>query len=161
MWSRLDDLRRANAADIPAIMEIERQPGYDRLVGRWNEQEHHRNLSTPGYLYLVLDDANGRPQAFVALSGMGSSSGDVMINRFIVRDPGTGVGSALLARLIRLVFEGSPARRLMLRVATYNERAIHVYRQAGFREERLLPKGGRRPDGAQVDLMLMSLAWAD
>jgi RimJ/RimL family protein N-acetyltransferase len=159
MWSRLDDLRRANAADIPAIMEIERQPGYDLLVGRWSEQEHHRNLAKPGYLYLVHDDAQGSPAAFFALSGLGNHDGDTMMNRMILRHTGQGLGTRLLPRVMRLVFEGFGARKFWLRVAPYNERAIRLYRHCGFQDEKLLPKAGRRPDGQQIDLLLMSIDW--
>jgi RimJ/RimL family protein N-acetyltransferase len=159
MWSRLDDLRRANAADIEAIMEIERQPGYERLVGRWTRAEHERNLAQPGFFYLVHNDAEGRPDAFFALSGLGNHDGDAWMNRMILRDPGQGLGSKLLPRVMQLVFEGFGAQKFWLRVAPYNERAIRLYRQCGFHDEKLLPKAGRRPDGEQIDLLLMSIEW--
>ncbi|MCV3766271.1 GNAT family N-acetyltransferase [Rhizobium sp. TRM95796] len=159
MWSRLGDLRRANAADIDGIMDIERQPDYDRLVGRWTRIEHERNLARPGYVYLVHDDAEGRPVAFFALSGLGNHDGDAMMNRMILRHPGRGLGSRLLPRVMRLVFEGFGARKFWLRVAPYNERAIRLYRHCGFQDEKLLPKAGRRPDGEQIDLLLMSIDW--
>jgi RimJ/RimL family protein N-acetyltransferase len=159
MWSRLDDLRRANAADIAAIMEIERQPGYERLVGRWTRSEHERNLALPGFFYLVHDDEFGAPSAFFALSGLGNHDGDVMMNRMILRDPGQGLGLRLLPRIMRLVFEGFGAQKFRLRVAPYNERAIRLYRHCGFQDEKMLPKAGRRPDGEQIDLLLMSVDW--
>jgi RimJ/RimL family protein N-acetyltransferase len=48
---------------------------------------------------------------------------------------------------------------MWLRVAPYNERAVRLYRQCGFQDEKLLVKGGRRPDGEQIDLLLMSIDW--
>jgi RimJ/RimL family protein N-acetyltransferase len=162
MWTKQTFFRRAHAADIPAIMEIERQPGYERLVGRWTEAEHLRNISSPGYLYLVHDGTDAVPEAFVALSGLGDKSGDVMINRMIVRTPGKGTGSAFLRVLIATLFEGSPTYRLWLRVLPENQRALRLYRAQGFREERILPGGGRLVDGSRVDLILMSIereAW--
>jgi RimJ/RimL family protein N-acetyltransferase len=159
MWSRLDDIRRARASDIPAIMEIERQPGYERLVGRWTQTEHERNLAQPGFFYLVHDDERGVPSAFFALSGLGHHEGDAMMNRMILRDPGRGLGSRLLPPVMRLVFEGFGARKFWLRVAPYNERAIRLYHHCGFRDEKVLPKAGRRPDGEQIDLLLMAIDW--
>jgi RimJ/RimL family protein N-acetyltransferase len=159
MWSDNRDLRRATAADIPIIMEIERQPEFDKYVGRWNETEHQNNIANPGYLYLVLDGSEGLPIAFAALSGMGDAKGEITLNRMIVRNPGHGLGKILLPRIMQLVFDGLPASRMLLRVATYNDRAIRVYRSLGFTDEKLLPKAGRRPDGMQVDLMLMSIDW--
>lgn len=159
MWSRLQDLRRANAADIGAIMEIERQPGYERLVGRWTRAEHERNLAQPGFFYLVHDGAEGLPDAFFALSGLGNHNGDTVMNRMILRNPGQGLGARLLPQVMRLVFEGFGARKFLLRVAPYNDRAIRLYRHCGFRDEKILPKAGRRPDGEQIDLLLMSIDW--
>ena len=157
MWSDQTDLRRATAADIPSIMEIERQPGFDQLVGRWSEAEHLHNISHAGYLYLVLDGMEGLPIAFAALSGLGDGKGEVMMNRMIVRRPGEGTGRRMLERILELVFDCAPTDTLFLRVATYNERAIHVYRSLGFEQRTVLPSAGRRPDGVQVDLLLMAL----
>ena len=35
----------ATPADIPAIMAIERSPGFDSLVGRWSAEEHAAELA--------------------------------------------------------------------------------------------------------------------
>jgi RimJ/RimL family protein N-acetyltransferase len=161
VWTQQTILRRASAADIPDIMEIERQPGYERLVGRWDEAQHLHNISMPGFLYFVHDDDDGRPIAFAALSGLGHPSGDVLINRMIVRKPGIGTGKIFLLTIMRLAFEGAPTLRLWLRVLPDNLRARHVYKTAGFRDEKMLPGGGMLPDGKQVDLMLMSIDWED
>jgi diamine N-acetyltransferase len=159
MWTKQTIFRRARAADIPAIMEIERQPGYERLVGRWSADEHVRNISTPGYLYLVHDDDSGLPDAFAALSGLGHGDGNVLINRMIVRTPGQGTGTIVLKALMQLAFEGAPTRRLWLRVLPDNLRAQHVYRSQGFADERVLANAGTRPDGVRVNLLVMSIGW--
>jgi diamine N-acetyltransferase len=161
IWTRQTILRRASAADIPMIMEIERQPGYEQFVGRWNEDEHLRNISNPGYLYLVHDGDEGLPIAFAALSGIGDASGDVLLNRMIVRTPGIGTGQLFLKAIMTAMFEGAPTYRLWLRVVPENTRALHVYRSHGFAEEKLLPQAGRRPDGKMVDLLLMSITRED
>ena len=41
-------LRRATSDAIPAIMAIERQPGYDAVLGQWNAQRHAQLLDDPG-----------------------------------------------------------------------------------------------------------------
>ncbi len=161
VWTQQTILRRASAADIPAIMEIERQPGYERLVGRWDEAQHIHNISKPGFLYFVHDDSRAVPIAFAALSGLGHPDGDVLINRMIVRRPGLGTGTIFLRALMRLAFEGAPTLRLWLRVLPDNLRAQHVYRAQGFRDEAVLPNAGMRPDGVRVDLLLMSIQYED
>jgi RimJ/RimL family protein N-acetyltransferase len=161
IWSQQTVLRRASAADIPAIMDIERQPGYDQLVGRWSAEQHLENISKPGFLYFVHDDSEGTPIAFAALSGMGDSKGEVLINRLMVRTPGTGIGKVFLREIMTVAFEGAPTSRLWLRVRPENERALRLYRAQGFAEEKLLPQAGTTPDGRRVDLMLMSISYED
>jgi RimJ/RimL family protein N-acetyltransferase len=161
MWTRQAFFRRASARDIGAIMEIERQPGYELLVGRWSVAQHLKNISQPGLLYLVHDNENGMPIAFAALTGMGHRDGDVMINRMIVREPDKGVGTRALRAVMELAFEGAPTTRLWLRVLPDNHRALHVYRSQGFRDERLLPGAGTGFDGRRLDLLLMSILYED
>jgi RimJ/RimL family protein N-acetyltransferase len=159
VWSQQKILRRAGAADIPAIMEIERQPGYDLLVGRWDAVQHAFNISRPGILYLVHDQPAAGPVAFAALSGLGQADGEVLINRMMVRTPGQGVGTSVLRAVMQIAFDGAPTRRLWLRVLPDNLRARHVYRSQGFCDERMLPNAGTLPDGRRVDLLLMSVEW--
>jgi RimJ/RimL family protein N-acetyltransferase len=159
VWSQQKILRRATTADIPAIMQIERQPGYELLVGRWDEAQHRHNISKPGILYLLHDREQGATEAFAALSGLGHRDGDVLINRMIVRTPGRGTGTSVLRALMELAFDGAPTRRLWLRVLPDNLRALHVYRSQGFVDERVLPNAGMRSDGVRVDLLEMSIDW--
>ena len=42
-------LARGTPADIPFVMATERLPGYDDLVGRWDEARHHAALADPRY----------------------------------------------------------------------------------------------------------------
>ena len=161
VWTRQTIVRRASATDIPAIMEIERQPGYEQLVGRWDQAQHLHNISKPGILYLVHDGTGGVPIAFAALSGLGHRDGEVLINRMIVRTPGMGTGKIFLHAIMAIAFEGAPTSKLWLRVLPDNLRAQHVYRAQGFRDEKVLPNAGIRPDGVRVDLLLMSILHED
>lgn len=161
VWSLQTILRRATAADIPAIMAIERQPGYDALVGRWDEAQHFHNISKPGVLYFVHDDGEAIPIAFAALSGLGHRDGVVQINRIIVRTPNMGTGKLFLSEVMRVAFEGAPTQRLSLSVLPDNHRALHVYYGMGFREDRLMRGAGTLPDGRRVDLFSMSILYED
>ncbi len=160
-WTRQTVFRRATASDIPAIMEIERQPGYEKLVARWSKSEHLANIATPGYLYLVHDDTEGRPIAFAALSGLGTAAGVVQLNRIIVSKPGHGTGTLFLKTVMAAIFDGAPTERLYLRVLPDNHRALALYRANGFCEEATLRRAGRRADGVIVDLLQMSISRDD
>ncbi|MBL0370710.1 GNAT family N-acetyltransferase [Rhizobium sp. KVB221] len=156
------DIRRAIVTDISAIMQIERQPGYELLVGRWEADQHFRNITDRNFRYLVADSDNGRPIAFAALSGFEKGNGLVLINRLIVKTPGMGVGKQFLRAVMAFVFENTQTQRLWLRVVPDNTRARHVYQLLGFSDEGVLEKAGTRPDGVRVDLAVMSIqraAW--
>lgn len=157
IWTGNSGLRRAHAADLAAIMDMERQPGYELVVGQSTYAEHIRNISRPGQLYLVSDDDRGMPHAFAALCGLGYRERDVLLKRLMVRTPGQGTGSRFLSAVMRAVFEGAPTERLFLRVLPDNERALKLYRKLGFHGERLLPSAGMRADGKRVDLLMMEV----
>ena len=57
-------LRVANLSDLPFIMATERMPEFDRMVGRWAEDEHRAALARTNHAYLLGINAAGRPGAF-------------------------------------------------------------------------------------------------
>ncbi len=46
-------IRAANEADIPAIIEIERTPGFEQFFGWFSEDEHRAHLTDPDCRVLV------------------------------------------------------------------------------------------------------------
>lgn len=145
-------LRRADSDDIPAIMAIERRPGYETLVGQWSAEQHAAHLEDPSFHYFVADGDDGTVTAFAALHAQPDG---LLLNRIIVRDTGHGLGCALLGEIIRLAPSLCPSPRLWLRVAAHNERAIRLYTALGFAHEATLAAAGRLPNGVVVDLMVM------
>ena len=55
--------------DIPAIMAIERLPGYDALVGRWEADKHRAEMADPANLYFALREA-GALAGFAIVLGL-------------------------------------------------------------------------------------------
>jgi hypothetical protein len=51
----MTDLRlsRANETDLAFITATERRDGYDRVVGRWDEEQHRAALSDRRYAYFI------------------------------------------------------------------------------------------------------------
>ena len=94
--------------------------------------------------------------AYVLLLGFEEGHASIEFKRFVVAQPGRGVGRRLLAEILRLVFEEIGAHRFFLDVVEDNLRARHLYKGAGFIEEGLLREATQR-EGGWLSLVLMSL----
>ncbi len=151
----------ATLDDIPAIMAIERRPGYDDLVGRWTAEEHHAEMTgVPGTRYLVAR-GEARLLGFAILQGLGSANRCTSLRRIAVEEPGRGIGARLLAATIAHVFTETPTHRLQLLVYDDNARAARAYARAGFRTEGLVRDVRAMPDGRFRSMHLMSILRPD
>jgi len=151
------ELWLATEADLPFLMAAERGPGFERLVAQWSEAEHRAALARSDVRYLVGRPPGAPPAGFVILENIGDRHEGVKLKRVAVTAPGTGFGQALLAAVVAWVFENTSDERLWLDVFTYNERARHVYRRAGFVEDGLLRQAYVLPDGTRADRVIMSM----
>lgn len=129
----MGSLRRATAADIPFIMATERLPGYDVLVGCYEEDVHRANLADDNWLYLIGLDASGTPQGFAALQNRHDGDGSEFLRRFAVANAGRGFGKPFLSALIDWIFTHSD-NTCHLHVRSSNDRARHVYSALGFHD---------------------------
>lgn len=155
-------LRLATSDDIPAIMAIERQPGYERFVGRSSAEFHARAIDDPDYRYLVGLDAQGTIGGFGILRGLTDTMGNVTLKRFVVGSPGGGFGTALLREISDWVFANTGTHRFWLDHIITNDRARHVYEQCGFKREGVMREAYVMPeDGTRIDLAMMSLLRPD
>jgi ribosomal-protein-alanine N-acetyltransferase len=148
-------LRPMTAADVPAVMEIERALFPDDA---WSEHMVREELTgVPETRYYLVAAASGEEVAGYAGLAVIGDQGDVMT--IAVRDTqqGHGVGRALLAELI-----AESARRgaadLFLEVRHDNARAKQLYHGMGFVEI-----GVRRGyyNGADAITMRRALTGAD
>ena len=57
-------LGRATPSDLPFIMETERLPGFDKMVGRWTADQHKAAYSKPSYAYLIGTEIGGEATAY-------------------------------------------------------------------------------------------------
>ena len=144
-------LRRATSADIAFIMATERVPGYDKLVGRFDEGVHRANLADDNWLYFIgLDDA-GAPQGFAILQDRNKPGGNEFLRRIAVINAGGGFGKPFLAALIDWVFTETQAQRFYLHVRNQNHRARHVYASLGFMDEG--PESDEEPTSITMGLI--------
>jgi RimJ/RimL family protein N-acetyltransferase len=150
-------LRRATEADLPRIMEIERLPGYEMVVGRSSAEFHARALMDPDYAYLVAVDQAGDIGGFAILRDLGNIMGNTCLKRIAVADPGQGFGRRLLNEVIAWVFTETTTHRFWLDHIISNDRARRTYEACGLRREGVMREAYALPDGQRVDLALMSL----
>ena len=148
-------LARGTPADIPFIMATERLPGYDDLVGRWDEARHHAALADPRYAYFVAATAAG-PVGFAIVQDWSSPERVAHIRRIAVCRPGRGHGRALLRLIMDLLFSETGTWRLSLGLFPDNLRARRAYEGAGFRAEGI-SRGSAFFLGVHRDELIMSI----
>jgi len=133
-------LVRAGVGDIPFILATERRPGYDGLVGRFDEDVHRTNLADDNWLYFLGLDEAGTPQGIAILQNRNTRDGSEFLRRIAVTHAGQGFGKPFLCAVIDWVFVNTDAQRFWLSVHNDNARARHVYASLGFLEEGPEPK---------------------
>lgn len=150
-------VRRGEAFDIPFIMQVERLPGMESLIGQFDEATHVRHLVDPGWRYLIGLDEQKRPIGFTLLNDVDDRGGNVCIKRIAVRYADAGYGTALLRNVIDWTFAETAAFRVWLNVVAYNDRARHVYAKLGFVEEGIKRQSALLPNETRADLVMMSV----
>lgn len=144
-------LRRAKPADIAFIMATERLPGYDKLVGRFDEDVHRANLADDNWLYFIGQGAEGERQGFAILQDRKRPDGNEFLRRIAVVNAGGGFGKPFLTAIVDWVFTRTQAQRFYLHVRNDNARARHVYTSLGFVSEG--PESDEEPDSTTMALL--------
>lgn len=148
-------LIRPTAADIPFIMATERIEGYERLVGRSDEEWHRAALADASFAYFIgrLDDA---AIGFAILRGWAAPEQVTHIKRLAVVRPGQGLGKAFLRTVVGAVFGETNAYRLSIGLFPENMRARRAYEGVGFQAEGV-SRGSALFEGTNRDELVMSL----
>ena len=118
-------------ADIPEVMRIERLPGYEAFIGRWETDEHTAEMTSPDVRYFGIRDGDGL-KGFVIVQKLHEPS--IRLRRIAVDGVERGLGTAMLRLVMDRLFETTDAGALHLDVHVDNARARHVYAREGFAE---------------------------
>ena len=146
---------RASALDIPFIMACERREGYDKLVGRSDEEWHRAALEDARYAYfLALSDAG--PVGFTILRDWRAPEQVTHVKRIAIVTPGLGLGKAFLNLILDRVFGETSAYRLSLGLFPENLRARRAYEGVGFKAEGI-SRGSAYFGGVNRDELVMAI----
>lgn len=147
----------ATTADIDAIMRLERRPGNELLVGRFERAEHETEMANSDNRYFLWRDKDGAVLAFALLERLTNPNRSVRLRRIVAAEPGRGTARAFLPALLDWVFIETHTHRLALDVYTYNERAWRAYEREGFVKEGVRRDVVLAPDGTFVSQFEMSI----
>jgi RimJ/RimL family protein N-acetyltransferase len=148
-------LDRSGVHDLPFIMGAERMPGFESLVGRWDEDRHMHALENPRYAYFLIKQAD-EAIGFAILRDWKWMDKVTQLKRMVISKPGNGHGKAALQRLNEIVFSETDAYRFWLGVFPGNARARRAYEAVGFRAEGIA-RGSAYVDGQHRDELVMAI----
>ncbi len=154
-------LRLGVPADLDAIMETERRPGYEALVGRSTRAQHEAMMAGARHVYLI--GTRETPVAFAILRDLDDPNGNVYLQRIAVTRPGEGEGARFLSLVVDWAFAHSAAHRFHLDCFDDNLRAQAMYAKLGFTRDGLLREAYLDASGRRRTLVLMALTrpeWA-
>lgn len=151
---------RANQADIPAIMAIERTPGFEDVIGRWTDEQHAAEMAKESSRYFVLRE-DGDVTAFAILQNLNDPDLRVHLKRIAANAPGRGSGPRLLEHVLLWLFTETKTNRFELDLFVENERALRTYEKLGFEVEGHLRDYHRSVDGRIRDALIMSILRRD
>lgn len=147
-------LRRAAAADVPAIMELERSIFENDA---WSERSMRSEVAGEHGYYLVAFEPES-PDRIDGYAGLlaprGGGEGDIQTIAVAPHARRRGLGRRLMLALIAEARRRG-AREVFLEVRADNPGAQTLYRDLGFEEIGVRPKY-YQPDG--VDAIVMRLA---
>jgi len=151
----------ATPADIPAIMAIERTPGFEEYVGRWSKEQHSAEMAKDSNRYFVLRDEGGAVLAFAIFQKIGDPDLRVHLKRIVASEAGQGAGSRLLQSALDWLYTETETNRVDLDLFVENERARRAYEKLGFIVEGRLRDYHRSVDGRLRDALIMSILRKD
>ncbi len=150
----------ATQSDIPAIMAIERTPGFEDYVGRWSGEQHAAEMAKDSTRYFVLRDGD-ELKAFAIFQHIGEPDGRVHLKRIVASEAGQGAGSRLLQKALDWLYIETETNRIDLDLFVENERARRAYEKLGFIVEGRLRDYHRSVDGRIRDALIMSILRKD
>jgi RimJ/RimL family protein N-acetyltransferase len=148
-------ITRAGEGDLAIIMATERGPGYEALVGHWEEARHRAALADGSHACFI-GRSGGTPIGFVLLRFWNAPERVTLVRRVAVTTPGHGDGRRLLSAVVAHAFRETEVHRLQIGLFPDNLRARRAYEAVGFVAEGI-SRGSAFFGGVFRDELVMSL----
>ena len=148
-------LERATGADIAFIMATERLPGYETMVGRWDDTRHREAMVDGRHVYFVARQES-ETIGFAILRDWNVPERTTQIRRVAVAKPGQGLGRRLVGAVLDAVFSETTAHRVYLGLFVGNDRARRAYAGAGLIAEGVA-RGNAFLNGEPRDQVIMAI----
>jgi diamine N-acetyltransferase len=147
-------LRPTGEDDLDYVVAAEANPDNAPFLAPSSREVHLGFLRDPLHRHLIAE-SGGRRVGF-ALLRLHPEDRAVELRRLAVTEKRRGYGRAVLRLTMVQAFADHSAHRLWLDVKPHNERALALYRSAGFVEEGLL-RDALFTDGRFESLIVMSV----
>jgi aminoglycoside 6'-N-acetyltransferase len=152
-------LRPLTLDDVPALADIQAQPGVSRWWGLPDEEDLRKQAAgeseETGYAITADGDVVGLIQYAEENDPMYRHAGiDLFLSDAV---QGRGLGTDAVRTLARHLIRDRGHHRLVIDPAADNEAAIRTYEKVGFRPVGVMRRYERSPEGAWRDGLLMDL----
>jgi diamine N-acetyltransferase len=148
--------RRATAADLSWILEIEADARSCGFLTGSTREEHEDSFTNSGNEYWIAEQ-DGVRVAELILRSVDSRHQTVEMQRIVVTRPGQGIGETAMRWALDRCFREHGAHRVWLHTFDSNQRAQRLYTRLGFTVEGTLREAVRWTDGTRRSLMLFSI----
>ena len=149
-------MREATKSDVDFIVRQESRAENSRWLLTASKQDHLAQRRDPDYRYEIIFNNEDQPLGYAIIRGFENPHQSLELTRFVVADPGKGIGKAFLQRLIDRAFSEWGAHRLWLDLFEDNLRAEQLYKKVGFFPEGVLREAVKK-DGEWLSLKIMAM----
>jgi RimJ/RimL family protein N-acetyltransferase len=151
-----NNLRPSEEKDLATVLKMERDPDNARFIRHWTLEQHQSAIFDAHYGHFIVEGPGAEILGYVILTGLDSPDQNIEFKRIVIRDKGRGLGRKTVSLILKKAFEELSAHRLWLDVLLENERAFHVYKSLGFKEDGIQREALKRGNEF-LSLRLMSM----
>ncbi len=123
-------------SEIPLITEAEQHSDNKVFISPYTVERHLEVINNKDEAHLTIrHKQTGEPAGFIILAGLENQNLSLEFRRIVILSKGQGLGRQSLQLVKQFCFNTLKFHRLWLDVFEDNQRAIHIYKSEGFKEE--------------------------